>query len=67
VLIALIFFGVAVIAVAVVVLLRSSRATETRETRNLEPEQVERDTWLREAVREAPGNRIRPTARKAAT
>jgi hypothetical protein len=44
VLIALILFGVAVIVVAAV-LLRSSRATEVRETRNLDPERVEREVY----------------------
>ena len=45
VLIALILFGVAVIAVAAGVLLRSTRATEARETRNLDPERVEREVY----------------------
>jgi len=48
VLIALILFGVAVIAVAAVAavaLLRSSRATKATETRNLDPERVEREVY----------------------
>jgi hypothetical protein len=45
VLIALILFGVAVIVVATLALLRSSRATEARETRNLDPERVEREVY----------------------
>jgi hypothetical protein len=45
VLIALILFGVAVIGVAAVALLRSSRATEARDTRNLDPERVEREVY----------------------
>ena len=44
-LIALILFGVGVIAVAAAVLLRSTRATEARETRNLDPERVEREVY----------------------
>ena len=44
-LIALILFGLAVIAVAAVALLRSSRTSEMRETRNLDPEGVEREIY----------------------
>jgi hypothetical protein len=45
VLIALLLFGLAVVAVAAVALLRSSRATEARETRNLDPERVESEVY----------------------
>jgi hypothetical protein len=45
VLIALILFGVGVIAVAAVALLRSSRATGASETRNLDPERVESEVY----------------------
>lgn len=44
-LIALILFGLAVIAVAAVAALRSSRTPEMRETRNLDPEGVEREIY----------------------
>ncbi len=46
-LIALILFGVAVMAVAAVVLVRSRRATKARETRNLDPERVEGEVYER--------------------
>jgi hypothetical protein len=45
VLIALILFGVAVIAMVAVALLRSSRTTKTRETRKLDPERVEGEVY----------------------
>jgi hypothetical protein len=45
VLIALLLIGVAVVAVVAVALLRSSRATEGRETRNLDPERVENEVY----------------------
>ena len=44
-LVALILFGVAVIVVVAVALLRSSRGTEARETRNLNPERVEGEVY----------------------
>jgi len=44
-LLALFLFGVAVIAVAAVVLLRSARATEPREARYPDPERGEREVY----------------------
>lgn len=44
-LIALILFGVAVMAVAAVVLVRSLRTTESRRARNPDPERVEREVY----------------------